>query len=130
MYYQHTEIRNFANDTANGSICEQALIAAKNLESAIRKRKSITSIEREACLMLIQCATEIAQHIESKPIDDTHPMIPRELREGLKREVVANMARKFPSRISYVPGFNIVTDSKTNYIWSFDAETDRLKRMF
>lgn len=122
--YTHTEIREFAVNEANGTIVEQALLACKNLESAICKRKSITTVEKTACEMLVQCALELAEHLNDKPIDDSRSMLPRELRNGLKREIVLAMVG---SRYSYNHAYDSVYDSKTDTDWWFNA-ADRLYR--
>lgn len=125
--YTHNEIREFAANEANGTICEQALIAAKNLESAIYKRKAITSTERTAIEMLIQCANELAAHIADKPIDDTRSMLPRELRDGLRREVVEAVIAKNPDRF-ITTDYSGIRDVKER-VWMFD-EKDVLYRVF
>lgn len=127
MTYTHNDIRAFAAEQANGTICEQALLAAKNLESAIYKRKSITSIERTAIEMLCQCAAELAEHIASKPIDDTRSMLPRELRDGLRREIVEAVIAKNPDRFTTTE-YNSIEDAKER-VWMFDGE-DRLYRVY
>lgn len=125
--YTHTQIREYASNEANGTICEQALIACKNLESAVYKRKSITSTERTAIEMLVQCANELAEHIANKPIDDTRSMLPRELRDGLRREVVEAVITKNPDRFTTTE-YNGIQDAKER-VWMFDGE-DRLYRVY
>ena len=125
--YAHSEIRAFVANEANGTICEQALLAAKNLESAIYKRKALTEVERTACLMLIQCAEEITAHIAEKPIDNTRSMLPRELRDGLRREIVEAVIEKNPDRFTTTE-YNGIQDAKER-VWMFDGE-DRLYRVY
>lgn len=125
--YTHTEIREFAANEANGTICEAALIAAKNLESTIYKRKAITSTERTAIEMLIQCANELAAHIADKPVDDTRSMLPHELRDGLRREVVEAVIAKNPDRFTTTE-YNGIRDAK-EHVWMFDGK-DVLYRVF
>ena len=127
MNYSHTDIRNFAANEANGTICEQALLAAKNLESAVYKRKSITSVERTAIEMLIQCANELGQHIADKPIDNTRSMLPRELRDGLRREVVEAVIAKNPDRFTTTE-YNTIEDAKER-VWTYDGN-DILYRVY
>ena len=116
--YTHPEIREFAANEANGTICEAALIAAKNLESAIYKRKAITSTERTAIEMLIQCAAELAEHIADKPIDNTRSMLPRELRDGLRREIVEAVIAKNPDRFTTIE-HNDIQDAQGR-VWKFN----------
>lgn len=127
MNYTHNQIREFAANEANGTITEQALLACKNLESAIYKRKSITTTERTAVEMLIQCANELSQHIADKPIDNTRSMLPRELRDGLRREVVEAVIAKNPDRFT-ATWYNSIEDAKGRE-WMFDGE-DRLYRVY
>ena len=117
--YTHTEIRDFMANQANGTITEAALIAAKNLESAVYKRKAITSVERTAIEMLCQCAAELAAHIADKPIDDSRSMLPRELRDGLRREVVEAVIAKNPDRFT-ATWYNSIEDAKGRE-WMFDG---------
>lgn len=123
--YTHEEIRAYMSDEANGTICELPLIAIKNLESAIYKRKSLNEVERKALEMLIQCADEIREHINDKPIDNK-VRLPRDLRDGLKREIVDAMRTRNASRFREYAGASIIDDK--GFIWSFD-ENERLYRV-
>lgn len=124
--YDHNAIRQFAANEANGTICEQALLATKNLESALYKRKSITSTEWKAVCMLIQCAEELYNHAAEKPIDNTRSMLPRELRDGLRREVVEAVIAKNPDRFTTTE--YSIEDAKER-IWMFDSN-DILYRVY
>lgn len=121
--FDHKEIRNFAVEEANGTICEQALLAVKNLESAVYKRKALTSTEWKAVEMLMQCAEELYNHAAEKPIDDTRSMLPREIREGLKREIALKVTEK-SKRYTY----NIdmlgerIDDSNSSKVWRFNTD--------
>lgn len=126
--YTHADIREFMTNDANGTICEAALIAVKNLESAIYKRKSVNSVEREAVLMLIQCADELREHITDKPIEEkVH--LPLALREGLKREIVDAMVQRSPSRFTRYEEFGTIADNHGIY-WGFNPDSDRLVRIW
>ena len=125
--FTHSEIRAFMANQANGTITEAALIAAKNLESAIYKRKSITTTERTAIEMLCQCAAELAEHIATKPVDDTRSMLPRDLRDGLRREVVEAVIAKNPDRFTTTE-YNTIEDAKER-VWTYDGN-DILYRVY
>lgn len=125
--YDHNAIREFASNEANGTIVEQALLATKNLESALYKRKSITSTEWKAVCMLIQCAEELYNHAAEKPIDDTRSMLPRELRDGLRREIVEAVIAKNPDRFTTTE-YNGIEDAKER-VWMFDGK-DVLYRVY
>ena len=127
MYnYSHNEIRAFMADEANGTIMEAALIAAKNLESALYKRKDINHIEQTALMMFLQCADEIREHMESKPVADRPTTLPRTLREGLKPDIVHAMVSKSPSRFT-VNDYGQITDTEGR-VWSFNLN-NRLERV-
>ena len=127
MYtYNHSEIRAFMADEANGTIMEAALIAAKNLESALYKRKDINQIEQTALMMFLQCADEIREHLESKPVTDRPTTLPRTLREGLKPDIVHAMVSKSPSRFT-VNDYGQITDTEGR-VWSFNLN-NRLERV-
>ena len=121
MKFTHEEIRDFAAGAANGTIIEQALLATKNLESAVYRRKSMTETEIIACRMLIQCAEEIAAHIAEKPVDNSRSMLPRELREGLNSAVVCAMVQHNPTRYA-LGAHSTVLDHKTGAIWKFKQD--------
>lgn len=125
--YDHSAIREFVAHEANGIIVEQALLATKNLESALYKRKSITSTEWKAVCMLIQCTEELYNHAAEKPIDDTRSMLPRELRDGLRREVVEAVIAKNPDRFTSTE-YNGIRDAKER-VWMFDGK-DVLYRVY
>lgn len=127
MYsYNHNEIRLFMENEANGTIVEQALIAAKNLESAIYKRKDVNHIELTALQMFLQCADEIREHLENKPITDRPTTLPRTLREGLKPDIVNAMVSKSPSRF-VVNDCGQITDTEGR-VWAFNLN-NRLYRV-
>ena len=118
--YTHNEIRTFMADEANGTIVEQALIACKNLESAVFKRKDINLVEQTALQMLLQCADEIREHLENKPVVDRPTTLPREMREGLKRDIAEAMIAKSPSRFNISAG-DTITDS-AGRVWGFNTD--------
>lgn len=118
--YTHNEIRDFMANEANGTITEQTLVAIKNLESAIFKRKSVNLIEQKALIMILQCADEIREHMEDIPVIDKPSTLPREMREGLKREIAEAMLAKSPSRFTANTG-DTITDS-VGRIWGFNAD--------
>ena len=118
--YTHEEIRAFMADEANGTITEQTLVNIKNLESAIFKRKSINPIEQKALYMILQCADEIHAHMADTPIINKPSSLPREMREGLKREIAEAMLVKSPSRFTASAG-DTITDSMGR-IWGFNAD--------
>lgn len=118
--YTHEEIRAFMADEANGTIMEAALIAVKNLESAIFKRKSINPIEQKALTMILQCADELRDHMADTPVIDRPTPLPRELREGLKRELAEAILAKSPSRFTASAG-DTITDS-AGRVWGFNAD--------
>lgn len=118
--YTHEEIRAFMADDANGTITEQTLCAIKNLESAIFKRKSINPIEQKALTMILQCADELRAHMADTPVIDRPTPLPRELREGLKRELAEAMLTKSPSRFIASAG-DTITD-KAGRVWGFNAD--------
>lgn len=122
--YEHTAIRAFMLDGANGTVCENALIAIKNLESAIRHRKTINKTEWEAIKMIAQCAEELFNSAWDKPQDDK-PHLPRDLREGLKREIVDAMLARNCTR--FVVTDTHITD-KDGKVWGYD-ENNRLYRV-
>lgn len=123
MTYTHNEIRAFMVEDANGTIVEQALIACKNLESAVYKRKALTDVERTACLMLIQCANELAQHLDDKPIDNTRSMLPREIREGLKRDIALKVVEKSKHyRYSVDMLGERIDDNNSSKTWRFNTD--------
>lgn len=124
--YNHSEIRAFMADEANGTIVEQALIACKNLESAVFKRKDINLVEQTALQMLLQCADEIREHLENKPIVDRPTTLPRTLREGLKPDIVNAMVSKSPSRFT-VNDCGQITDTEGR-VWAFNLN-NRLYRV-
>lgn len=127
MYtYTHNEIRDFMANEANGTIVEQALIACKNLESAVFKRKDINLVEQTALQMLLQCADEIREHLENKPVVDRPTTLPRSLREGLKPNIVHAMVSKSPSRF-IVNDCGQITDIEGR-VWAFNLD-DRLYRV-
>ena len=127
MYsYNHNEIRMFMAEEANGTIVEQALVAAKNLESAIYKRKDINLVEQTALQMFLQCADEIREHLESKPVADRPTALPRTLREGLKPDIVNAMVSKSPSRFT-VNDYGQITDTEGR-VWAFNLN-NRLERV-
>ena len=127
MYnYNHNEIRLFMTEEANGTIVEQALIAAKNLESAIYKRKDINLVEQTALQMFLQCADEIREHLESKPVADRPTALPRTLREGLKPDIVNAMVSKSPSRFTK-NDYGQITDTEGR-VWAFNLN-NRLERV-
>ena len=127
MYnYNHNEIRLFMAEEANGTIVEAALIAAKNLESAIYKRKDINLVEQTALQMFLQCADEIREHLESKPVADRPTALPRTLREGLKPDIVNAMVSKSPSRFT-VNDYGQITDTDGR-VWAFNLN-NRLERV-
>ena len=127
MYnYNHNEIRLFMAEEANGTIVEAALIAAKNLESAIYKRKDINLVEQTALQMFLQCADEIREHLESKPVADRPTALPRTLREGLKPDIVNAMVSKSPSRFT-VNDYGQITDTEGR-VWAFNLN-NRLERV-
>ena len=127
MYsYNHNEIRMFMAEEANGTIVEQALIAAKNLESAIYKRKDINLVEQTALQMFLQCADEIREHLENKPVADRPTTLPRTLREGLKPDIVHAMVSKSPSRFT-VNDYGQITDTEGR-VWAFNLN-NRLERV-
>lgn len=127
MYtYNHNEIRLYMDNEANGTIVEQALIAAKNLESAIYKRKDINMVEQTALLMFLQCADEIREHLENKPVADRPTALPRTLREGLKPDIVNAMVSKSPSRFTK-NDYGQITDTEGR-VWAFNLN-NRLYRV-
>lgn len=127
MYnYNHNEIRLFMAEEANGTIVEQALIAAKNLESAIYKRKDINMVEQTALQMFLQCADEIREHLENKPVVDRPTTLPREMREGLKPDIVNAMVSKSPSRFTR-NDYGQITDTEGR-VWAFNL-SNRLYRV-
>lgn len=121
--YEHKEIRDFAANEANGTICEAALLAVKNLESAVYKRKALTSTEWKAVEMLMQCAEELYNHAAEKPIDDTRSMLPREMREGLKREIALEVVSK-SSRYTYTidERGERIDDNRSSKVWRFNTD--------
>lgn len=124
--YTHSEIRAFMADDANGTIVEQALITCKNLESAVFKRKDINLVEQTALQMFLQCADEIREHLENKPVVDRPTTLPRSLREGLKPDIVHAMVSKSPSRFT-VNDCGQITDIEGR-VWAFNLD-NRLYRM-
>ena len=124
--YTHNEIRMYMTEEANGTIVEQALIATKNLESAIYKRKDINLVEQTALQMFLQCADEIREHLENKPVVDRPTTLPRSLREGLKPNIVNAMVNKSPSRFT-VNDHGQITDTEGR-VWAFNLD-DRLYRV-
>lgn len=127
MYtYNHNEIRTFMAEEANGTIVEQALIACKNLESAIFKRKDINLVEQTALQMFLQCADEIREHLENKPVVDRPTPLPRALREGLKPDIVNAMVNKSPSRFK-TNDCGQIADTK-GHVWAFNLN-NRLYRV-
>ena len=127
MYtYTHNEIRAFMADEANGTIVEQALIACKNLESAVFKRKDINLVEQTALQMFLQCADEIREHLENKPVVDRPTTLPRSLREGLKPDIVHAMVSKSPLRFT-VNDYGQITDTEGR-VWAFNLD-NRLYRV-
>ena len=127
MYtYTHNEIRAFMADEANGTITEQALCAVKNLESAIHKRKSINPTECKALHMILQCADEIRAHMEDTPVIDRPAPLPREMREGLKRDIAIAVAEKSKNYVYYDDNDDIVmesiVDQRDGTIWCFNDE--------
>ena len=118
--YTHNEIRAFMADEANGTITEQPLVFIKNLESAIFKRKSINPVEQKALYMILQCADEIRAHMADIPVIDKPSALPREVREGLKREIVNAMVAKSPSRFA-ISVNGAIMDS-AGRIWGFNED--------
>ena len=113
-------------DQANGTIVEQALIATKNLESAIYKRASISPVELEAIQMLIQCADELRGHIEGKRVDSTRKTALRELRTGLKREHTERITTGKSERYAVSREDDTIVDYVKRQMWGYD-DNDRLE---